>query len=199
MSDVDIFASPGKTAKGFESPLETVRPGFREESGPNPGQEVVGPAFFDLVREVKLAQQVGEQLLRDAKSLMDKRSVISLETGQTDGSGNIDLPLYVCPAGFEFVITRLSVEAIGFTPAVPFASATGWIAIIRGQAFGVGSIVDFLPNPPLANAPILPAQFVDGPNNAAVFRSGERVSLHIANGPVNTDIYARFQGFTQSV
>jgi hypothetical protein len=175
---------------------------------PSPGSEVAGPAMFDLVREVKQAQLVGQALLKSAFSLLDKRTIVRQESGQTDGSGNVDIPLFTVPQGFEFVVTRVNVESPAFTPATPFSSATGWIALARGAiiggpgALGPGAILDFLPNPPVATGAILPALFTDGQDQAAILRGGETISLHFFGGggaSINIDIYCRLQGFTRAL
>lgn len=166
---------------------------------PEPGAEVAGPPMFDLVREIRQAQIVGEQLLKQADSLFDRRVVIQTANGTTTGAGILDLLLYNVPQGFEFTITRVNVEAVGFSPAVPYTNAAGWIAVCRGDRFAVGSILDFLPNPPVASGAILPALFTDGANQAGIIRGGEKVSLHIETGPATTDVYVRLQGWQKPV
>lgn len=166
---------------------------------PEPGTEVAGPAMFDLVREIKHAQMVGQQLLKQADSLLDTRTIVQTANGTTTAAGLLDLLLYTVPGGFEFVVTRVNVEAVGFTPAVPYTNAAGWIALCRGDSFAVGSMLDFLPNPPLASGPILPAVMSDGGEQAGAIRGGEKVSLHIQSGPATVDIYVRLQGIQKAV
>ena len=180
---------------------------FNTEAGtvvapPEPGAEVTGPAMFDLVREVKQAQLVGRELLKASSSLLNRRSVVRYASGQTDTNGNVDIPIYDVPSGFEFVTTRCIVECPAFTPATPYTNAAGWIALIRGSNFGVGSILDFLPNPPIASGAILPALFTDGADKASVLRGGEKISLHFNGGggaSVGIDLTVRLQGFTTAV
>lgn len=193
------------------SAFQRVREGFAdafiEESPvpgdvakpPPPGEEVAGPPLFDLVKELRHAQEVGRQLLEESNKLLQRRTIVRRGNGQTDASGNVDIPLFVVPMGFEFVVTRVNVESPAFTPAVPYSAATAWIALILGDRFGVGAILDFLPNPPLASGPILPCLFTDGADQAGVLRGGEQVSIHLANGPVNSAIVCRLQGYTLAV
>ncbi len=179
---------------------------FREEMkrvetpsrlAPEPGAESAGPAMFDLVKQTNRSIEVQNQLLRAAIPLMDKRIVINYATGQTDGSGVLDLVLYRVPQGMQFITTRLNIEAVGFTPATPYTNAAGWIALMKADKFVVGSMIDFLPNPPVASGAILPASITDGATEAGVFRGGEVIGFHIAGGPATTDIYCRVQGIEE--
>lgn len=166
---------------------------------PAPGEESAGPGMFDLVRETRHAQQVAAVLMQEASQMLKRRTVVEKTTAVTDGAGNLDMVLYQVPMGFEIVVTRINLEAIGFSPAVPFTFATGWVALVAGARFGVGSMIDFLPNPPAASGAILPATLTDGANQAGIFRGGEIISLHVNAGPITTAIYARLQGIQRAV
>lgn len=166
---------------------------------PEPGIESAGPAMFDLVKETRRSLDVQNQLLRAAIPLMDRRIVVNYVNAQTDGSGNLDVVVYRVPQGMQFITTRVNIEAVGFTPAAPYSNAAGWIGLMRSPIFGVGTLVDFIPNPPLSNGPILPASITDGATEAGVFRGGETVGLHIATGPATTDIYVRIQGIEEPI
>ena len=166
---------------------------------PEPGAESVGPAMFDLVQETRRSIDVQNKLLKAAIPLLDQRIVVETITGQTDGSGILNLVLFRVPQGMQFITTRVNVEAAGFTPATPYTNAAGWIGLMRSDKFVIGSLVDFLPNPPIASGAILPASITDGASEAAVFRGGEIVGLTIASGPANTDIWVRLQGFEEPI
>lgn len=166
---------------------------------PPPGEESAGPGMFDLVRELRRAEQVNNVLMETASKLLKARTIVERTNGTTDGTGLLDMVLYQVPMGFEVVVTRLNVEAVGFTPATPYTNAAGWIALVEGARFGVGSIVDFLPNPPVASGAILPVSTTDGASQAAIFRSGAIISLHLNAGPATTAIYARLQGLQRAV
>ena len=166
-------------------------------SAPEPGIESAGPLLFDLVAKTQRSLEVQAQLLKEAIPLLNKRTKIEFGSGQTDGAGLLDLVIYRVPPGFQFIVTRLNVEAFGFSPAVPYTNAAGWIALMRSDKFAIGTMVDFLPNPPVANGAILPASITDGVTEAGVFRGGESIGFHINAGPATTDIFVRLQGIEE--
>src|SRR5215467_1673243 len=86
---------------------------------PYPGSESVGPALYDLVMRTNRALDVQGELLHEAIIAGKKRWVIENVTGQTDGSGNLDLKIFQVPQGYHFTATRVNVEAAGFSPASP--------------------------------------------------------------------------------
>lgn len=114
-------------------------------------------------------------------------------TGNTDTSGNLDLELYVVPAGYECSIARVNVEDPTHTPASPFTNAAAWIALIRGVKFGAGSILDF--GPAASNGPMIPCIFSTSVNHAPKLRGGEILTLHVVGSAslANTAIFARAQ------
>lgn len=192
------------TERGEHNPSES-EVDFRERSRevnvqsvghPTPGMEVVGPTMFNLVQETRRAIDIQSRLLQAAIPLLDNRRITDYATGQTDANGNLDLPMYRVPAGMQFVMTRLNVEDGTHTPGAGFTAAGCWIAVIRGDKFSPGSMVDFLPNPPNNNGIIIPALFSDGNSEAAVYKGGEVITLHVVGTVTlaNTDIWARFQG-----
>jgi len=169
---------------------------------PYPGTESAGPALYDLVDRTARALEVQSRLLRDAIPLLNRRIMVEYKTGQTDANGNADIVLYQIPAGMQFIVTRVNVEAAGFNAGTPFSAAGAWIALTRSQTFAVGTTLDFLPNPPNAGAtPILPASISDGATEAGVFRGGEFAVLHIVGTATlaNVDIWARLQGIQEPI
>jgi hypothetical protein len=159
-----------------------------------PGVESVGPDMYDLVMRTRRAIEVQNELLHNAIPMLNRRIITQLTTGSTDGSGNMDLVVYVVPQGMQFITIRCAVEDATHSPGAPFTGAAAWIAIFKGDKYFQGSIVDFLPNPPNANGVILPALFTDGVSEGPVFRGGERVGIHINAGPPSSDIWVRLQG-----
>jgi hypothetical protein len=162
---------------------------------PPPGEESVGPALIELVRQTKRAFELENELLRDALKSLDNRLVIEYASGSTDGSGNLDLKLFTVPMGYAFYATRINIEGGAFTPASPFSAATAWLALIRGTNFGVSSILDF--GPAAASGTIIPSIFSTSRNHAPALRGGEILTLHIVGSATlaNTSIWARCQGF----
>lgn len=105
----------------------------------------------------------------------------------TDASGNLSLELYIVPAGQEFVLTRLVVEADGKTPASPFTGAGSYLQTLRND-----EVVDFTS---LAAGTLgLPAISTDGEDSAPVFRQGDRVIVRIVSGPATTNVVASMRG-----
>lgn len=185
---------------GLDNPRNTDTERAADVVGPPaPGSESAGPGMFDLVRETKHAQHVASVLMEQASQMLRQRTITEKVTGVTDGAGLLDMVVYQVPMGFEVIVTRLNVEAVGFTPAVPYTNAAGWLALIEGARFGVGSMIDFIPNPPAASGPILPAVITDGAAAAGYFRGGQIISLHLNAGPATTQVLCRMQGLQRAV
>lgn len=190
---------------GLQSGRETdAREAATVVEPPEPGSESVGPGMFDLVRELRRTSEVNRYLMEQAKGLNEDKPIVAKGNGTTTATGLLDLPIYLVPSGYELVVTRWNVEAVGFSPAAPYSNAAGFLALFAGLQFptalqGVGSMVDFLPNPPASGGAILPASVTDGATQAGLFRGGEQVSLHVQTGPASTDIYMRLQGILRLV
>lgn len=155
--------------------------------------------MFDMVVEMRRAQEVSKFLLDQATNLLKRKTVVAKATDSTTAAGLLEMPIYQVPQGFQFYLTRWNVEGGAFTPGAPYTAATANLQIINGRNFGVGAIMDFLPNPPAANGNILPASNTDGLEAACLFRGGEWVTLLIRSGPATTPIYARIQGIQEAV
>lgn len=189
-----------KHRTGMDNPrVEDLPVNIQSPDAPPPGQESVGPTMFDMVMELHRAQEVSKFLLDQATNLLKRKTVVAKGSDTTTAAGLLQMPIYQVPAGFQFYLTRWNVEAEGFTPGAPYTAATANIQIINGRNFGVGAIMDFLPNPPAANGNILPASNTDGLEAACLFRSGEWISLMVRGGPATTAIYARIQGIQEAV
>lgn len=179
----------------------------RHEAGhiltPNaPGESSVGPALFDLIRETRRAAEVSRFLVAEASNLLSNRRVV--EKGQTnaDAAGNLDVVMYSVPAGFELEVSRVVVESANSSPAVGYTNAAAWIAVIQGDRFALGSILDFLPNlPTAAGGFILPALFGQNNDEVGYVRGPNTVGLHITGGAplANIMISFRLQGRLHAV
>jgi hypothetical protein len=161
---------------------------------PPPGSDSVGPALFELVQETRRSREVSAELLRSATESFHKRSVIEATSGETDANGNLDLRLFQVPQGHQFTVTRVTIEAAGFTPAAPYGNAAAWIALIRGAIFASGSILDF--GPAASGGTILPSIFSSSDSHAPAINGGEILTLHLVGAVAlaNVGIWARCQG-----
>lgn len=188
--------------RGLHHPVD----GFREineevvtpsRPAPEPGAESVGPALFNLVEENVRALAVQSQLILKAIPLLNNRIIVEKHAGQTDATGNVDIPLYRVPQGFQFFTTRVTFEDATHTPGAPFSAAGAWVALIAGDKFAPGSLRDMAPNPGNAGAtPLIPGIFSDGSSEASIFRGGEIITLHVVGTATlaNLDIFATLQG-----
>lgn len=176
---------------------ENVKVYTPSRPAPEPGAESVGPALINLVHETRRAFEIENELLRDALKTLHDRPVSEGVSGQTDASGNLDLRLFVVPMGYNFFATRVNIEGGTFTPALPFANAAAWLALIRGQIFATGSVLDF--GPATAGGTIIPSIFSTSRNHAPMLRGGEILTLHVVGSAslANTSIWARCQGFLE--
>jgi hypothetical protein len=110
------------------------------------------------------------------------------ESAVTDANGNALINVYVVPVGRKFIVTRLIVNADGFTPGVPFKNAAGWIDVLRSN-----ERVDFVN---LANG--IPAQSIDSKDTGNVFWNGEIVQVQITGGPANTSVRVDLRGLLET-
>ena len=179
----------------FRERSRPVSPAY--ETPPEPDPHSAGPAMFNLVQETRRALDVQSQLIIKAIPLLNNRTVTERVAGQTDANGNLDIPLYRVPQGFQFYTQRITVEDSTHTPGAPFSAAGAWLGIIVGDKFQPGSLKDMAPNPGNAGAtPLIPFIFSDGNEEQALFRGGEIISLHVV-GTVTlatVDIFATIQG-----
>jgi hypothetical protein len=113
------------------------------------------------------------------------------EGGVTDAAGGVTLPVYVVPIGREFVLTRILVDADGFTPGAPFVAAAGFVDVLRS-----GERVDFKSLAAAAGG--LPTLSTDSKATGTRWRNGEAVEVRIVGGPANTTVRARVQGWLRT-
>lgn len=169
---------------------------------PYPGSESAGPALFDLIRETRRAAEVSRFLVQEASSLLARRRVVEKGQANADAAGNLDVVMYSVPAGFELEVSRVVVESANSSPAGGYTNAAAWIAVIQGDRFALGSILDFLPNlPTAAGGFILPAQFGSFNDEVGYVRGPNTVGLHITGGAplANVMISFRLQGRLHAV
>lgn len=178
---------------------ETVDVPVRSSNAPPPGEESVGPTMFDMVVELRRSQEVSRFLLDQATNLLRRRTVVEKGQANTSAAGLLELPIFQVPNGYQFYLTRWNVEAEVFNPGAPYSNAVGQLMIFNGQTFGVGAMVDFLPNPPTANGAILPASRSTDFPSSPLFRGGEWVSLRLVAGPASTRITVRIQGIQEVI
>jgi hypothetical protein len=112
------------------------------------------------------------------------------ENGKTDATGFLVLDVYFPPLGMEFRLSRVVVEADGFSYAVMFTNAAGSVTIQRNAGpDGHGQIEDGYN---LSQG--LPNTWTAGSGSAPRYISGEKVTLVIIGGPANVNVNVRIQG-----
>lgn len=187
-------------ADNFENPVR--HEGAYVGTPDFPGIESAGPSLFDLIRETTRAAEVSRYLVTEAASLLQKRRVVEKGQSTTDAAGNLDVVMYQVPVGFELELKRVVVESANSSPAGGYTNAAAWIAVIVGDRFGLGSILEFAPNPPTAAGGfILPWMFGQGNDDIGVIRGPQNIGLHITGGVALATVMVSFrlQGHLQAV
>lgn len=178
---------------------DNVRKPERSELGhviqpPFPGDESAGPALFDLIRETRRAAEASRFLVTEASALLQRRRVVEKGQATVDAAGNLDVVMYQVPVGFELMLTRVVVESGNSSPAGGYTNAAAWIAVIVGDKFGLGSILEFAPNPPTAAGGfILPWMFGQGSDDIGFIRGPQNVGLHITGGVALASVMISFR------
>lgn len=148
--------------------------------------------------DVLTRDELREELEAIVARLHDRPAVVRPdEEGATDAGGELELEFYRVPMGMAFRLTRVYVVADGFTPAVPFNGAGGFLELLRGGVPIVGvSLVAAA-----AEGGRLPMTLVDAdsPESAAWFANGEVVAIRITNGPASTGVGVRAQGTLEPI
>lgn len=108
--------------------------------------------------------------------------------GTTTSGGALTLEVYDVPVGFEFVLTRLVIEADGFTPGAPYTAAGAYVLVRRqgGARVNFASLV--------SGSGQLPTLFTDSVTSGAHFRNGEKVEVVVSGGPASTGIQVTAEG-----
>jgi len=115
------------------------------------------------------------------------------EEGETTAAGAVTIDVYTVPAGYDFSLTRLIIEAAGFTPAAPFTGAGAYIAVRRSSV-----LIDFaslIAVEPSGGGKSLPALFTYSVTSGFSLRNKEVLQVELVAGPASTRILARAEGF----
>ncbi len=142
-----------------------------------------------LTRE-ELAEELARAFTPDAELPV---SVRPEESGETTTTGAVSIDVYTVPAGYDFNLTRLLVEAEGFTPAAPFTGAGAYIAIRRSSV-----LIDFaalIAVEPSGGGKSLPALFTYSVTSGFRLSNKETLQVALVAGPATTVITARAEGF----
>lgn len=118
--------------------------------------------------------------------------------GVTTAAGAVTVEVYKVPLGMSFKLTRLVVLADGFTPAVPFNGAGGFLELLRNDVpVAWCSLVAAAAIAPGA----LPMQLVDAdsPESAVWYANGDCVAYRITAGPASTATIGRAQGILEPI
>lgn len=114
------------------------------------------------------------------------------ESGLTDGTGAVVIPIYTVPAGMEFRPHVLNVEADGFTPATPFQGAGGyWQLRVSGRVIDEGSFVAAAPSNIAFQIPFTRNY---GQMQGGIAVNLETLELNIVAGPATKLIRALVNG-----
>lgn len=114
------------------------------------------------------------------------------ESGKTDATGAVVIPIYTVPAGMEFRPHVLNVEADTFNPGAPFQGPGGyWQLRVSGRVIDEGSLV--------AAAPSNIATQIPFTRNYGAMQGGiavnlETLELNVVAGPAATLIRALVNG-----
>jgi len=114
-------------------------------------------------------------LLSLANRPTKKRIYEASVQGQTDGSGNCLFKIWDVPAGYDAHLTRVIVEADGFTPGTTYSA--GFWQLLEGeqgttQPVAVGMLRTF--------ATVIPSLQTDNDSNAWAYRSGSSVLFRLS-------------------
>lgn len=125
-------------------------------------------------------------------------------SGQTDGSGNLVLPIYQVAAGDEARLHRLTGNAINpstnasYTPAATYTDAGAYVKLFEAEGasattgdLGHTGLMDF--GPPTMGGPLFPFNFEYSFEQAPFVRGPNWYVLRLVTGPVSATIYVRYQ------
>ena len=105
---------------------------------------------------------------------------------KADANGNAVIEVYTVPMGRVLTVTRVVVEADGFTPANPYQNAAGYLQVRRQG----GQTTDFVT---LAAPNGLPALSTDSDSSGGRYLNGETIEVNIVGGAplagVNLHVY----------
>lgn len=125
----------------------------------------------------------GDELARlfDAflRSQAPARPIRAMQEGKTDANGNVSIDAYEVPPGMEFELSRVVIQADGFTPGVPFAAAgASW-----GEVRRSGTLIDWFTDQANTVKLGLPNRLSWNQGANSRIRNGEVVQVVILNNP----------------
>lgn len=146
--------------------------------------KLVAGSEVDLVSPEELRTVLDEFVEQFQRSHSER--VRAAFQAQTDGGGNLALDAYEVPIGMEFRLSRVVVQADGFTFAAP--GVAGVALEIRRNGVN-GQLVDG--QKPAVG---LPWSWSSGGSPSPHYRNGETVTVHVLGGPVNVNVSVYVEG-----
>ena len=114
--------------------------------------------------------------------------------GTTDANGNLSLIVYQNQESRDLVISRLYILADGYTPASPYLGGSNtWGGIFPDKNASPALCRIFIPATPQGQ--VFPNVATFGEHSAPRFKSGEDVVFYLTNGPANTNVTVRVDGW----
>ena len=148
-------------------------------------QQIVPGGTIDALTADELKQLIEALTRRDVVERVRAQS-----NGKTDGTGFVVVEVYTVDVGMEFRLSRVVVEADGFSFAGLFTNAAGSVTIQRGaDAAGKGQIEDGF-----NLAAGLPNVWTGSSGASPRYLNGEKVAIVLVGGPANTNVNVRIQG-----
>lgn len=142
-------------------------------------QKIVPGATLDIPTSDELAAVVRAEFRHEV------RERVRAQAGaKTDANGAVTVSPYTVDTGMEFRLTRVLVEADGYSYAAMFTNAAGAVTIQRG-----GQVLDGYN---LATG--IPNAWTGGSADAPRYRNGEKVDVVVVGGPANTNVNVRIEG-----
>ena len=147
-------------------------------------------AEIDFLTSKELDAAVGHHLGQFGKNLREEAgetitrsgdSFVTNSAGSTSSLPRGGASVYSVPAGFDAIVTRLSVDYEG-SNAASLVSCDLRIVADQNTPSALRSIAAAVPN-----------VFAEGKSHAPIFRGGQHVVVCITGGPASTTFYATVQ------
>ena len=146
---------------------------------------IVPGAEIETVTPLEASQLIAELLGAGGRPQVPLRAE---QAGKTDAGGNATVYAYTVPPGMGFRLTRVLVQADGFTPGAPFTGAGAYLEIIRNDV-----MVDFLPLT-VGSGGSLPSAWSESESDAPYYANGDAAGIRVNLGPATTGLLVRIQG-----
>lgn len=148
-------------------------------------------------RRLDLSVRHLASLFEQARAERRRQVVISSTAANLDGSGNATFPVYQTAAGFNFFVSRIVVEAAGYTPASPYSNASFYLGLYSSQnpnSVAQGQLLDFTPT--LAAAQGIPnvADYLADESGPMV-QGQHYLVCNVVSGPASKILTVRYQGY----